>query len=411
METLWHLLRLILGLAMLGGLVAWGLRCWWRRSEDRPGLAVKWGVTLLVLVFLGGLVLPEIRSEPGGEMAAMGTAIFGAVALAVSGLVLAIIWTPNITEWFGRKVGQLYDGGDLPADPEPFFSIAEARRKQGKPAEAVEELVRQLDRFPTHFRGLMLLADIQARDLHDLDAARLTLGRLINQPGHTPRNITFALTQLADWELSEAKDPAAAQAAFEQIIERFPETPEAYHAHQRIARLASPEFIAARAAPRAINLPRSEERLGLRADFTGMKAPPVPDPEARIAELVERLNAYPNDDHTREELVLAYANTLGRTDLAGEQLEQLIAQPNAPASRVARWLNLLADFQLRERRDPAIVRQTLQRIIARFPENALAEAARRRLATLGRETRAKEESQTVPLGPPVDPHLGLKTKR
>ena len=411
METLWHIVRVILGLAVLGGLVAWGLRCWWRRSEDRPGLAVKWGVTLLVLVFLGVLVIPEIQSQPGGEMAAMGTAVFGALALAVSGLVLAIIWTPNITEWFGRKVGQLYDGGDLPADPEPFFSIAEARRKQGKPAEAVEELVRQLERFPTHFRGLMLLADIQARDLHDLDAARLTIGRVINQPGHTPRNITFALTQLADWELAVAEDPAAAQAAFEQIIERFPDTPEAYHAHQRIARLASPEFLAARAAPRTLNLPHSEERLGLRADFTGIKAPPAPDPEARITELVERLNAYPNDDHTREELALAYANALGRTDLAGEQLEQLIAQPNAPVSRVARWLNLLADFQLRERRDPAIVRQTLQRIIDRFPENALAEAARRRLATLGRETRAKEESQAVPLGPPVDPHLGLKTKR
>jgi len=404
METLWHIVRVILGLAVLGGLTAWAMVRWWRASDDRPSLLVKWGATLPVLVLLGLSVVPSMQA--GGL-----SAIFGVFMAWFAGMVMAILWTPSLTDWVGRKFGQLYDGGDLPADPEPFFSIAEARRKQGKPAEAVEELVRQLERFPTHFRGLMLLADIQARDLHDLDAARLTLGRLINQPGHTPRNITFALTQLADWELAVAKDPAAAQAAFEQIIERFPDTPEAYHAHQRIARLASPEFVAARAAPRTLNLPHSEERLGLRADFTGMKAPPAPDPEARIAGLVERLNAYPNDDHTREELALAYVNDLGRTDLEGEQLEQLIAQPNAPVSRVARWLNLLADFQLRERRDPAIVRQTLQRIIDRFPENALAEAARRRIATLGRETRAKEESQAVPLGPPVDPRLGLKTKR
>jgi tetratricopeptide (TPR) repeat protein len=402
MEKLWHIVRLILGLAVMGAAAGWVLVRWWRKSEDRPSLLVKWAVTLLDLLFLLFVAAPLVAE--GGYAGAFG----GIPMVAVAGLVLAVIWTEDIAGWVGRKFGQLYDGGDLVADPEPFFSIAEARRKQGKPADAVAEVVKQLERFPTSFRGLMLLADIQARDLHDLDAARLIIGRFINQPGHTPKNVAYALTQLADWELALAKDPDAARVAFEEIIARFPESPEAHQAHQRIARLASPEFLQTERPP--IALLRSEERLGLRPDFTGLKTPP-PNPNVRIAALVSQLERYPQDNQTREELALAYANDLDRVDLAAGQLEQLIAQPHAPAPHIARWLNLLADLQLRERGNPETIRRTIQRIVDWFPDTALAEAAQRRLATLERELRSKNESQAVPLGSPADLRLGLKMKR
>ncbi|HRZ56333.1 MAG TPA: hypothetical protein P5525_12850, partial [Candidatus Paceibacterota bacterium] len=155
-----------------------------------------------------------------------------------------------------------------------------------------------------------------------------------------------------------------------------------------------------------LKLTRHEDRLGLRPDFEGLKAP-APDPVARAEVLVRQLERFPLDSQAREELALVYACDFGRLDLAAEQLEQLVAQPCAPEAQVTRWLNLLAELQAREGGDVALARQTLERIIERSPESGAAEAARRRMATIGLELRAKKESRAVALGS-YEKRLGLK---
>ncbi len=104
---------------------------------------------------------------------------------------------------------------------------------------------------------------------------------------------------------------------------------------------------------------------------------------------------------------MIYAGHYHRLDLAVDQLEQLVQQPNQPAKQVVHWLNLMADLQVQEGADMEQVRQTLQRIRDLYPGIAAAETARRRMDTLKLELKAKEKRQGVQLGA-YEQNLGLK---
>ena len=89
------------------------------------------------------------------------------------------------------------------------------------------------------------------------------------------------------------------------------------------------------------------------------------------------------------------------------ELKQLIEYPNQPARRVAHWLNLLADLQVRHGADYDTVRQTLEKIIERFPDAAVAELARSRLGRLKLELKGQKETPGVKLGV-YEQNIGLK---
>ena len=398
MNRFWEIVRSVVALLVLLAFAGAALIYWWRRSHDRPALLVRWLITLATFLFVAFGVGPIIsRFDP--------VAAFLGVPMALAaGVVMAATWTPSITEYFGRKFGQLYDGGDVPPEPEPCLSLAEARRKAGKYAEAAAEVRRQLERFPTHFSAWMLLAEIQADSLQDLDAASAAIGQLIAQPGHSPKNIAYALSRLADWHLKYRRDIDSARALFERIVAMFPDSPEAHFAHQRIAHLPAAPPPPAEAEPPPIPLPHLEEKLGLRPDFAGFKLTP-PDPAQEVAELAGQLERYPFDNQAREELALLYAAAFQRLDLATDQLEQLIAQPHAPENQIVHWLNLLADLQVRATADLDAPRHALERIIERFPDSPSAAVARRRLATLRLESRVKEERPVMPLARRADQGL------
>jgi hypothetical protein len=85
----------------------------------------------------------------------------------------------------------------------------------------------------------------------------------------------------------------------------------------------------------------------------------------------------------------------------------MINQPHQPPRLVVRWLNLLADLQVRSNCDFETIRQTLQRIIDRAPNLAAAEAARRRIGLLNIELKANEKQEGVRLGV-YEQNIGLK---
>jgi len=74
----------------------------------------------------------------------------------------------SLAEVVANRVGALYDGGDVAADAQPLYSIAEAKCKQGKYKEALYEIQSQLARFPHDMTGQMMMAEIQAAHLADL---------------------------------------------------------------------------------------------------------------------------------------------------------------------------------------------------------------------------------------------------
>jgi hypothetical protein len=135
--------------------------------------------------------------------------------------------------------------------------------------------------------------------------------------------------------------------------------------------------------------------------------PPQETPEAEAARLVEQLEKHPLDAETRENLARLYADQLGRPDWAIEQLEELIRQPLHPARRTVRWLNLIADVQIRAGESEPSVQATLQRIVEAAPGSAAADQARSRLARLRLEFKGKAASQAVKLGS-YEQNIGLR---
>ena len=375
-----------------------------RKAEDPARMAFKWVLTVIIGWVMFWKVAPVVAR--GGYEGAF----FGVPAAAVCGLALAIVWRHQLAALIAQPFASLYDGGSLPPEPRPAYSVALARQKQGKYLEAVAEIRQQLNRFPADLEGQMLLAQIQAQDLKDMLSAEITIQQFCAQPGHAPANIAFALYSLADWRLKISSDREAARGALQQIITLLPDTEFALTAAQRIAHLGdSPGIRAAALDGKKFEVTAGVQNLGLLKSLDHLK-PAEMDPAQAAAGLVEHLDRHPQDTEAREKLAVLYADHYGRLDFATMELEQMIGEPARPAKLQVRWLNLLADLQVRSGVDHAAIKSTLERIIDLDPDLAAAEAARKRIGLLKLELKGKQATPGVKLGT-YEQNIGLKRGR
>lgn len=373
-----------------------------RRSEDPALLIFKWVFTIVVVALIIIYVGPMM--ERGGYEAAFG----GIPGTLVGGLALAITWRRNIAALVANPIGNLYDGGTAEYEARPVYSYAITVRKRGEPGEALKLVREQLEVFPTDLEGQMLVADIQAENLKDLDAASITIQRICNQPDHTQRNIAYALNTLADYHLKLHQDRDTARDTLQQIIDRFPDSEVAMLAAQRIASLASTEHLVAPHDRKKFAVPEGMTNIGL-IDPKSYQAPADPDAAKQAAELVAHLQAHPLDGEAREKLAIIYADHYHRLDMAADQLEQIITYPNQPQKRVVHWLNRLADIQVRHGANYDAVRATLQRIIDLYPGSPPADLAANRITLLKLELKGKEKVADVKMGT-YEQDVGLKMK-
>src|SRR5215471_2474594 len=227
--SVWQIIRgTLIGLIGLAGL-GWFIVRTVKNAEDPPKMILKWILTVPT-IFLIAVAVPWFGP-------------IGPLIIAACGVFMSLLWTPHIGAAMIAPLTNLIDGGNLPPEARPAYSMAQAKQKKGMYLEAISDIRNQLNRFPTDFEGHMLLAQIQAEDLKDLQGAELTLQRFCAQPGHAPKNITFALFSMADWQLKYGQDRDAAQRALEQIIALLPETEFALTAAQRIAHLADAQMV------------------------------------------------------------------------------------------------------------------------------------------------------------------------
>lgn len=373
------------------------------KSDNPERMTLKWlftGFMMFVLFWkVGGIV------GQGGHAGAF----IGIPLTAVCGLILAMTWRHNIADLIAGPFASLYNGGTTPPDPKPLYSTAQALQKQGRYLEAIAAARVQLSRFPRDMEGQLLIAEIQAQNLQDPGAAETTIEHFCAQPGHHPKNVAYALFAMADWHLAIGRDREGAERALKGIVTRLPDTEFSLGAAQRLAHLASPDFISGRHDERTLAVPRGDQRLGLRR-ATSAPESKTGSPEQRTAELLEHLRNHPLDWEAREKLATVYAEEYHRLDLASDEFEQLIQQPNAPERNIVRWLNLLTDLHVRCGGDYETARIPLQRIIDRNPAYAAAEQARRRLSTLKLEFRGQEKTQEVKLGS-YEQNIGLSSRR
>src|SRR5438876_6869827 len=231
MKSWWVITKLVVALLGSMAVIGWAMWHWLKRSDDPARLIFKWTITAGVLVVCG-----VTTARIGWSPALPGVA-------AVFGILLTFIWGTSFGEMLARPFTSLFDGSGTEAKPTPLYSIAEANRKKGKYAEAIAEVQKQLERFPTDFQGWMMLAEIQAEDQQNVTGAINSIKQLVGQRGHAPKNIAFALSRCADWELKFRQDREAARRLLERIVELLPDTEQAQMAMQRIAHLAPPELL------------------------------------------------------------------------------------------------------------------------------------------------------------------------
>jgi tetratricopeptide (TPR) repeat protein len=390
----------ILGLLMLAGVlcfIVWVMLRSLGRSDDPPKLIVRWLITLLAA---GTLAWALFGWGPN-----YGSAFAVPFLCVLLGVVLSATWAPSLASLLARPITSLFDGGIADAKPQPLYSVAEAKRKRGRTLEALQELQRQLEQFPNDFTCQLMVADIQANDLKNQEAAQATIARLCQQEGHPASAIADALNQLADWQLKLTQDIEGARQTLQEIIQRFPESPWSYAAHQRLAHLADPDQVLARFEPQSVAMPQPE------AGDRPLGGPGPPPPEASPADeaqrLVQHLEAFPDDNEVREKLAALYVRHYQRLDLAAAELEQLLAQPNAPGRKRAHWLNLLADWQIEFGRDQEAARQTLQRIVDLFPDHSAGAMAQQRMQHLERELKKADQPASVKMGT-YEQDMGLR---
>ena len=373
-----------------------------QKSDDPFLLIFKWILTAVVVAFMILYVAPIVAK--GGY----GGAFVGIPLTAACGIVLAVIWQKNLANLVANPIGSLYDGGTAEYEPRPVYSHATSLRKRGYHREALDQARKELERFPTDVEGQMLVADILAEDLKDIDAASIAIQRFCNQPGHTDRNIAYAYNTLADYYLKLHHDRDTAREALQQIIDRFPESEVAMLAAQRIATLASTEHKALAQAPKKFTVTEGVANIGL-IDPSFYQPPAGLDPTKEAGALVQHLQEYPLDADARERLAVIYADHYQRMDMAAAQFEQLITCPNQPQKRVVGWINRFADLQVRHGENYETVRATLQRIIDLYPGAPPAEVAANRIAILKLELKGKGKVADVKMGT-YEQDVGLKMK-
>jgi tetratricopeptide (TPR) repeat protein len=386
----------------VGG-VAFAVIAWWfcrriRDSDDPKDLTIKWIITAGCVVLWIWLGIQAQGAGYGGAFVIPGVA-------AATGIMLAVLWTPRISSWLISPITKWYDGGDEEPEMKPLYSIAQAYRNRGNYEQAIAEIYRQLRNFPNDYQGYMMLAEVFADDLHDMEEAGKTVEHLLTIPELASKNAAYALTRLADWEVKYRSDLETARALFHRIIDLLPNTVEAQLAAQRIAHMASPEDLANMQDPRVIHLEHHEERIGLQGRV--VEAPKELTPAAMAQRYVDHLREHPLDNETREKLAQLYANEYQRLDLAQGELEQLIAAPNQIPKHVVHWLNLLADLQMKLTGDAAAARKTLERIGELYPESAAANNARVRISQLKLELNQHAAQRTVKLGS-YEQNIGLR---
>jgi tetratricopeptide (TPR) repeat protein len=335
-------------------------------------------------------------------------ALFALIMMLICGLAMVVTWRHSLIDIIANPLSSVFDGGNEPPEPKPYYSVALAKRKLNQPLEAIIEVRKQLAKFPNDFEGVMLLAGIQAEDLKDLPGAEITLDNFCNAPGVPPKQAAAAMNHLADWHLKLAQDTETARAAFEKILARYPDTELSLQAAQRIAHLSdlAKTFQAAHGGePTAV--PEGVKNVGLLKSSEFLK-PQGMKPGERAAVYVKHLEQHPLDMDVREKLAVLYADHYQRLDLATGELKQLIEYPHQPAKSVAHWLNLLADLQVRHGAGYDTVRETLELTIERFSGSAAAELAQTRLTHLKLELKGQTETPDVKLGV-YEQNIGLKS--
>jgi len=130
------------------------------RDDPKKDLAVRLTVALPALLAGLGVMVGGLRV---GGLAAAGALLVATACFIVAGIALA----PWVAERCGSAGAAIIFPDRHFARPQAVLSLAEGKRAQGLPREALAEYERVLLEHPDEVRCFVGMMDIAVRDLHD----------------------------------------------------------------------------------------------------------------------------------------------------------------------------------------------------------------------------------------------------
>ncbi len=134
--------------------------------------------------------------------------------------------------------------------------------KEEEPGQVAAQYVKHLTTHPHDSDVREKLALIYGKDFKRLDMATMELAQLINEPRHTPKQITGWLNLLASLQIELGADVATVCGTLEKIVELYPDLPVAEITRRRLARINS-EFKGKVETP-GVKLGVYEQNIGLK---------------------------------------------------------------------------------------------------------------------------------------------------
>lgn len=383
MKSAWELISAIGVLVIFFGILGWLAWQVIRKAQDPA-----WIITKLIISFVFGVggfiaVIFFLKDAP----------FLAPVFVLPIAIPLGLWWAPQIAAVFAFPLTSIFDGGGEEVEPKPLYSIARTQIEKGNYQRGLEEIRKQLDKFPNDYEGMMMLAELQAHQLNDFPTAEVTIQKVANNPKETPAHIADALHRLADWQLEILADPEAARETLQRIADHYPKSITAQSALERIAHLPTTEQLLNTKDRKALVLKRGPRNLGISRN----KIEEPEDYSAKADKLTEHLRQFPDDSDAREQLAEIYSKGYERHDFAEEQLRLLINFPGHTQKQIARWLNRIADYQIASGKTES-ARNTLKEVMTTCPGTVYAEQAESRLMVLDREIKAKEGPHVIKLG-------------
>ena len=161
----------------------------------------------------------------------------GLILTLLCSLPLAFIWAGPISEGLGAMVGNaLWMPSDSSFEVRPQYSIAEARIREGRYAEAIEAFRDYAVQYPEEIIPHMRIADLQIERFGNAEAAIAELKAAIPKAKGADA-VSFLNHRLADLYLQHRKDRSAALECLRDIQRHYPKTRQAKTALERAERL------------------------------------------------------------------------------------------------------------------------------------------------------------------------------
>ncbi|HUI07741.1 MAG TPA: hypothetical protein VL486_12130 [Verrucomicrobiae bacterium] len=174
----------------------------------------------------------------------------------IYGFLLFLLFGLPLIRRAGDRVSKLFWPDDSHFRIVPEYSRAEARAKEGRYPEAVDEYRQVIAEHPDDIYPHLRIAELALDHLHDVKLAELELRSAVAK-ATGPDSTALAANRLADLYQHALHDPARALEVVKQLRERLPGTKQARLAEERIVLLD-------KLARGAVSPPQVPDKISLR---------------------------------------------------------------------------------------------------------------------------------------------------